>query len=146
MSITNLFYYSNRITIYNLHFSKKNITHFSGDVLKNAALKVRKVTRENFYILQLSQKPYIGMSRKVTLFRNFAMKGCNATKSEPLTKFFIGVSKLSGNIQEELCNRFLFSKLQVCKLQPSALRVCHIPEIPVEFLFTEAGDSTFSTE
>ena len=52
-------------------------------------------------------------------------------------------SKLWKKFQEELCNKFLFRKLQAYKLQVSAFRVKYwkIPEIKftVEFLFTEAG-------
>ena len=43
---------------------------------------------------------------------------------------------------------FLFTKLQVGKLQPSALCVFKVPVItsPVEFPFTETGTNRFSVE
>ena len=67
-------------------------------------------------------------------------------------RVFKGVLKILKNVQEKLCYRVPFSKLQLFKLQPPALpcmflKFWKIHEITcaVEFLFTEAGVNRFST-
>ena len=65
-----------------------------------------------------------------------------------MAEFFKGALKFTENFHDLFLMDFLFTKLQTCKLKPSALHVFKAPMImsPVEFPSTETDSNRFSIE